>query len=198
MNNMNNIKNNNTGNNKKNKNNSNTNKTKKNNNLKLNNQNNEIDLMNETNNNVTKVESLTDENNRLNNNTLNQTKSMKTNMNTLCMNLLNHQIVLKLFHFQTDTYGSHKSSDKYIEKYSELMDTFLEVAQGIYGKVSLTRYSISGSSHTNETIFKHLNGMIIYFKNKIDDILGDHTELINLRDELLSDLEQLKYLLTFK
>ena len=26
----------------------------------------------------------------------------------------------------------------------------------------------------------------------------DYTELINLRDELLSDLEQLKYLLTFQ
>ena len=40
--------------------------------------------------------------------------------------------------------------------------------------------------------------MIVYFKSKIDDILADHTELINLLDELLSDLEQLKYLLTFK
>ena len=132
------------------------------------------------------------------NNNINKSKNIKTNMNTLCMNLLNHQIVLKLFHFQTDTYGSHKTSDKYIEKYAEVMDRFLEVAQGIYGKVSLTRYSISGSSHTNENIFKHLNGMIVYFKSKIDDILADHTELINLRDELLSDLEQLKYLLTFK
>ena len=78
------------------------------------------------------------------------------------------------------------------------MDRFLEVAQGIYGKVTLNKYAVSGSSHTNENINKHLNGMIIYFKNKIDDILGENTELINLRDELLSELEQLKYLLTFK
>ena len=114
------------------------------------------------------------------------------------MNLLNHQVVLKLFHFQTDTFGAHKASDSYIEKYAITMDKFLEVAQGIYGKVSLTKYSISGSSHTNENIIKHLNGMVMYFKTKIDDILSDYTDLISLRDELLSDIEQLKYLLTFK
>ena len=114
------------------------------------------------------------------------------------MNLLNHQIVLNLFHFQTDTYGSHKASDAYLEKYANNMDRFLEVVQGIYGKVSLTKYAISGSSHTNDNIEKHLNGMIIYLTDNITDILNDHTELINIRDELLSEIEQLRYLLTFK
>ena len=151
-------------------------------------------VINNNNNNVTQVESLT------NNETIsnNKNKELMSSMNKLCMNLLNHQIVLKLFHFQTETYGAHKASDAYLEKYANNMDRFLEVAQGIYGKVTLNKYAVSGSSHTNENINKHLNGMIIYFKNKIDDILGENTELINLRDELLSELEQLKYLLTFK
>ena len=114
------------------------------------------------------------------------------------MNLLNHQIVLKLFHFQTTTYGAHKASDAYLEKYASNMDRFLEVVQGIYGKFTLKQYGLGGSSHTNENIGKHLNGMITYFKDNINDILGDHTELINIRDELLSEIEQLKYLLTFQ
>jgi len=78
------------------------------------------------------------------------------------------------------------------------MDQFLEVAQGIYGKISLSRYSVSGNIHNNQTINTHLNGMISYLKTKINTILSNYTELINLRDELLSDLEQLKYLLTFQ
>ena len=78
------------------------------------------------------------------------------------------------------------------------MDQFLEVAQGIYGKVSLSRYAVSGTTHKNETIHVHLNGMILYLQTKINTILDNNTDLINLRDELLSDLEQLKYLLTFK
>ena len=61
------------------------------------------------------------------------------NVNKLTMNLLNHQVVLKLFHFQTETYGSHKASDEYLEKYALIMDKFLEIAQGIYGKITLKK-----------------------------------------------------------
>ena len=113
------------------------------------------------------------------------------------MNLLNHQVVVKLFHFQTNTYGSHKASDSYLEKYANNMDRFLEVLQGVYGKITLKKYMISGISHSNENINNHLNGIIIYLEKKINDILGEHTEIINIRDELLSELEQFKYLLTF-
>ena len=146
------------------------------------------------NNNITKVESFSNETNTNNNKNSDLLKSL----NKLCMNLLNHQIVLKLFHFQTTTYGAHKASDAYLEKYASNMDRFLEVVQGIYGKFTLKQYGLGGSSHTNENIGKHLNGMITYFKDNINDILGDHTELINIRDELLSEIEQLKYLLTFQ
>jgi len=155
-------------------------------------------------NNITKVESLTNNNSNNNNSnskknmTMNNTKQIKKELNEICMNLLNHQIVMKLFHFQTTTYGAHKASDAYLEKFAGLMDQFLEVAQGIYGKVSLSRYAVSGNTHKNETINTHLNGMISYLKHKINTILSNYTELINLRDELLSDLEQLKYLLTFQ
>ena len=163
--------------------------------------------MNNNNNNITKVESLTNNENNNNNKknknknmnmNMNNTKQIKKELNEICMNLLNHQIVMKLFHFQTTTYGAHKASDAYLEKFAGLMDQFLEVAQGIYGKVSLSRYAVSGNTHKNETINTHLNGMISYLKHKINTILSNYTELINLRDELLSDLEQLKYLLTFQ
>ena len=130
--------------------------------------------------------------------TTNINSETRTSINRLVMNLLNHQIVLKLFHFQTEKYGAHKASDAYLEKYANTMDKFLEVAQGIYGKVTLKKYTLSGSSHTDENIVKHLNGIITYMREKIDDVLDEYTELINIRDELVGDAEQLKYLLTFK
>ena len=107
-------------------------------------------------------------------------------------------MVLKLFHFQTKLYGAHKASDGYLDKYAETMDKFLEVAQGIYGKITLKKYSLTGSSHTDENIIKHLDGMITLLRNKIDDVLGDYTDLINIRDEIVGNTEQLKYLLSFK
>lgn len=128
----------------------------------------------------------------------NTSKDKMISLNKLTMNLLNHQIVLKLFHFQTELYGAHKASDAYLEKYSQTMDKFLEIAQGIYGKITLKKYTLTGSSHTDENIIKHLDGMITLLREKIDDVLEEYTDLINVRDELVGDAEQLKYLLTFK
>jgi hypothetical protein len=142
---------------------------------------------------LTAVESKSETNVKPNTNT-----AIRVSLNRLCMNLLNHQIVMKLFHFQTAEYGAHKASDAYIEKYANTLDKFLEVAQGIYGKITLKKYSLSGSSHNDENIIKHINGMISYWRTKINDVLGDYTDLINIRDELAGDAEQLKYLLTFK
>ena len=194
----------------------NKNNNKYNNNKNNNNKNNNNKLSTDTNNNKNENgnENKNNGNNGNNNNetttnvesqtesetpkTTNINSETRTSINRLVMNLLNHQIVLKLFHFQTEKYGAHKASDAYLEKYANTMDKFLEVAQGIYGKVTLKKYTLSGSSHTDENIVKHLNGIITYMREKIDDVLDEYTELINIRDELVGDAEQLKYLLTFK
>ena len=168
-------------------------KTKKNN---MNKSNNNLTLRNNLENEkneVTEVESQLETNEKNNSST-----EKRISLNRLCMNLLNHQIVMKLYHFQTQLFGAHKASDAYIEKYANTLDKFLEVAQGIYGKITLKKYSLSGSSHTDENIIKHINGMIIYWRTKINDVLDEYTDLINIRDELVADAEQLKYLLSFK
>ena len=128
----------------------------------------------------------------------NDDKKVMISLNKLTMNLLNHQIVIKLFHFQTKLFGAHKASDAYLEKFAQTMDKFLEIAQGIYGKITLKKYTLTGSAHSDENIVKHLDGIITSLRENIDDVLAKYTDLINVRDELVGDAEQLKYLLTFK
>ena len=127
----------------------------------------------------------------------NKNKKQMDSLNQVCINMFNHYISMKLYHFQTLHYGAHKTSDSYIEHYLGLMDRFLEVAQGIYGKVNLKKYDIKGSSHDDTNIFNHINGFIKYLSTGMDDVLDNRTDLINIRDELLSEANQLKYLLTF-
>lgn len=119
-------------------------------------------------------------------------------LNKVAMNLLNHQIIMKLFHFQTELYGAHKASDTYLEKFATTMDKFLEIAQGIYGRLTIKKFKLEGSSHTDENIMKHIEGIIMLLRTAIDDVLDNYTDLINIRDELVGDAEQLKYLLSFK
>jgi hypothetical protein len=115
-----------------------------------------------------KVDNTFEMTNKSKENNENKNKNKMEVLNKLAMNLLNHQIVLKLFHFQTDTYGAHIASDAYIETYAKNMDKFLEVAQGIYGKVTLKKYSVSGSSHTIENIEKPIKSITYY---KVNDLL---------------------------
>jgi hypothetical protein len=125
-------------------------------------------------------------------------KNIMRSLNKIAMNLLNHQIVMKLFHFQTELYGAHKASDSYLEKFAGTMDKFLEIAQGIYGRLTIKKFKLEGSSHTDENIMKHIEGIIMLLRTGIDDVLDNYTDLINVRDELVGDAEQLKYLLSFK
>lgn len=125
-------------------------------------------------------------------------KGVRHSLNKVAMNLLNHQIVMKLFHFQTEFYGAHKTSDAYLEKFSSTIDKFLEIAQGIYGRLTIKKFKLEGSSHTDDNIIQHIDTIIKLLSEGIDDILDNNTALINVRDELVGDAEQLKYLLTFK
>lgn len=47
-----------------------------------------------------------------------ENKNVMSSLNNVAINLLNHQIIMKLFHFQTELYGAHKASDTYLEKFA--------------------------------------------------------------------------------
>ena len=140
----------------------------------------------------------TTENNMKETTNTTKNKSIMGKMNSVAMNLFNHQVVMKLFHFQTELYGAHKASDMYLEKFAGTMDKFLEIAQGIYGRITIKKYTLSGSSHRDNNIINHIEGIIKFLRTGIDELLADYTDLINVRDEIVGDAEQLKYLLTFK
>ena len=173
----------------------NNNLTKKKNNNQNNNQNNNpLRNLTQRQNQITNVNIATEEGTSANTGD----KNVMRSLNKVAMNLLNHQIVMKLFHFQTALYGAHKASDGYLEKFATTMDKFLEIAQGIYGRLTIKKFKLEGSSHTDENIMKHIEGIIMLLRTGIDDVLDNYTDLINVRDELVGDAEQLKYLLSFK
>ena len=117
-------------------------------------------------------------------------------LNYLVQYFFKHYIMLKMYHFQTKAFGSHKASDGYIITFLALMDQFMEVAQGIYGKIDIKEFNINIQCATDETILTHLNEVI-----ETMNTLGkriDNITLLALRDDIVADAEQLKYLLTFK
>jgi len=139
-----------------------------------------------------------------NNNTKNNHQLLLTNkagtnvLNEVVQEFFKHQLIIKLFHFQTQKYGAHKTSDKYLSKFLETYDTFLETAQGIYGRVSVKQCNLSIDTVDDTSIFQLLDAFSKFLSNIENTHNIVNTDLLNLRDEMLGATDQFKYLLTFQ
>jgi hypothetical protein len=110
--------------------------------------------------------------------------------------------IIKIYHWKTLSYPQHKATDELYESFNGRMDEFVETMLGKTGKrvnLSSTR-SIPFYDYTNVTKFKqcieifktYLVNMsnAPYFKNP------ENSDLLNIRDEILGDLNKFTYLLT--
>ena len=111
---------------------------------------------------------------------------------------------IKIFHWQTPSFSEHKALDETYEKLEALTDSFVEVYQGLFGRIyaqesfliELKNYissEVGYSSNINESI----DGWVEYLKSfNFDSQISGHSDLLNIRDEMLASLNQLRYLIT--
>lgn len=108
---------------------------------------------------------------------------------------------IKLYHWQTEVYARHKATDDVIKSLDETIDKYVEVYMGKYGRVKL-------SSRNNTILLKNFNekNAVTFIKACIDilntqlirGLKKTDTDLINLRDEMLGELNQLLYLFSLR
>jgi hypothetical protein len=120
-------------------------------------------------------------------------------LNSFLVRFLNHQIKIKMLHFQTKSYGTHKATDDYLVKFATNFDRFMEVAQGISGKIDLKNIKFNIDLLNDQSVeedLKTFRDVLISLELPMNDDIN--SDLITIRDEMLADLNQLIYLLTFK
>lgn len=106
---------------------------------------------------------------------------------------------LKLHHWQTRVYARHMATDKVLSDLDGLIDSFVEQYIGKYGRPRLTGEKAIIHIHnlTEAGIVRYVKASIRYLQGTLSKSLHPtDTELMNLRDELLGQLDQLLYLLT--
>jgi DNA-binding ferritin-like protein len=108
---------------------------------------------------------------------------------------------IKLFHWKTTSHATHKATDDLHSKLSESVDTFVEVMLGKHGgRVNLTNVkTIELNDYNSVDSFKsEINKYKEFLKNmnNVFDAKND-SDLLNIRDEMLGELNQFTYLLTF-
>jgi len=108
---------------------------------------------------------------------------------------------LKLYHWQTKTYSRHMAVDKVLGDLDTLIDSFVEIYIGKYGRPKLTGAQATLRLHnlTDAGATALCKSAISYLlKQLVKGLPDSDSDLVNLRDEMMGLINQLLYLFTLK
>ena len=106
---------------------------------------------------------------------------------------------IKLYHWQTKSFSRHKATDETIAALDTTIDKYVEVYMGRYGrpKMNSRTNKIFVQNLSEKSIVSFIKHCIVFLQNDLTKKLKPvDTDLVNLRDEMLAELNQLMYLFT--
>lgn len=107
---------------------------------------------------------------------------------------------MKINHWQTKGFARHNAFGGFYDSLSDLIDTFVESAMGKYGRFALDEETKTIQlSNLSELDMKGLvNTVRESFVQMSEQLDPSDTDLLNIRDEMLGELNKLSYLLTLE
>jgi hypothetical protein len=106
---------------------------------------------------------------------------------------------IKLYHWQTHSFAQHKATDELIDSLDKVIDEYVEIYMGRYGrpKMSARNNTIRIQNMTEKRMIAFINECALYLQGPlVKKLKPTDTELVNLRDEMLGDLNKVMYLFT--
>jgi hypothetical protein len=101
--------------------------------------------------------------------------------------------IIKLFHWNTKDYAKHKATDDLHEALSKLVDSYVEKHFGETGRV-VVHETVRYDTLTDDAFLKEINK----FKDYLIRMKNPSTDLSNIRDEMLGEVNQFLYLWTLR
>ena len=107
---------------------------------------------------------------------------------------------IKIYHWQTMSYPRHKTTDELVDKLDKSIDKFVEVFIGKYGRPNFKKTaSIKVHNFRDKDGAAFLKSATQWLTKDLPKLLDkDDTDLLSIRDELLADLNQTKYLFSLQ
>ena len=119
----------------------------------------------------------------------------------LMINFITLQEQFRVLHWQTKSHARHIAYGGIYDALNGLIDGFIEVYMGKYGRVEFA--SGEGTivlKNTNDLGLNEFLNQNLEFLMSLTNSLDPQkdTDLLNIRDEMMSEINKLKYLLTLK
>ena len=112
-------------------------------------------------------------------------------------------LMVKLFHWKTTSYATHKATDDLYSKLNANIDSFMEI---LFGKSGIRTDLMSNKNirlvdlSSQESLKREIEEFKSYLVNLNNNSTMkkmSNTDLYNIRDTILGDLNQFLYLLSF-
>lgn len=118
----------------------------------------------------------------------------------LILKLVQIQNQFRFLHWQTFGDAKHRAYGEIYDSLGEKMDVFIEAMMGKYGRPSFPNEFVIAFQDIQSLNLQNFVDGIVEFLVSITDLLDSKydTDLLNIRDEMLGAINQLKFLLTLK
>jgi DNA-binding ferritin-like protein len=108
---------------------------------------------------------------------------------------------IKLYHWQTHVFARHKATDDVIAALDTTIDEYVETYMGKYGRPRMTARTntVRVQNITEKTVTRFIKAAIAHLQGPlVKKLKPTDTDLVNLRDEMLGELNKILYLFTLK
>jgi len=113
-------------------------------------------------------------------------------------------LAIKLYHWKTTSYATHKATDELYTKLNENMDSFIEILLGktqsridLLNQKNIKLMDMRSQEEFKKYVVAFKEYLLSLNENKAMKLMNN-SDLYNIRDTILGDMNQLLYLLTFK
>ena len=134
----------------------------------------------------------------------NSSSSLSAFQKQITVVFLEMLMMVKLFHWKTHSYATHKATDGLYDDLNGHIDNFIEVLLGKTGsridlmsKKSISLIDLNSPESLKSKIISFKSYLVGLDNNKALSTMSN-SDLFNIRDEILGDLNKFLYLLTFK
>jgi hypothetical protein len=133
-----------------------------------------------------------------------QSKSLVEFQKEITVKFLETILLIKLYHWKTMSFATHKATDELYAKMNSNMDSFVEILLGKTGErthLEKTHEIRLIDLNSHESMKKEMESFKTYLISMNENIIlqdGTHTDLLNIRDTILGDINQFLYLFTFQ
>jgi hypothetical protein len=118
----------------------------------------------------------------------------------IILKLVEIQTQFRFLHWQTTSYAKHIAYGDVYSSLNDNIDTFVEACMGKHGRPKYEGGASIGFEDIDEiSLQEFIDGVCDFLVGLTDEYdTSKDSDLLNVRDEMLSDINKLKYLLTLK